>query len=160
MKKLIILFVIILSFSACNTNQNRDYLIFSGTIKDPVKKNIELKKIDGTLIKTIKINKTGTFLDTLKIESGYYFFSIDKKTIDIYLGNNEDLKVIVDSKSVLNTISFEGKFVNENEYLHKKSEVIKEQYVETNDLYSLKENDFVGLIVTSREFLLVKNRPI
>jgi len=146
MKKTYLIIIAILAMVACEKEKSKDYLIFSGTIKNLEIENIDLLNVGNSFKKTIKVNADGMFSDTLKIESGYYSLAIDKKNIELYLNKIEDLQIVYNLRDTLSPINFVGKFENENNYLLKKFQFLKNNYGDNNELYTLEEKEFLKKI--------------
>lgn len=162
MKKIIISLTFLLTIFACKTEKQKDYLVLSGTIQHFDKEHLDLKTLDGTLVKSIPVTDNGTFSDTLQIESGYYSLSIDKQKIELYLNKAEDLQLNYNQKDTVVPLAFNGKLENENKYLYEKDKVLKNSYGGNDELYALNEQTFLNKIdsVESHLKALAKNSKL
>lgn len=144
MKKLVLLALIGVTIISCKKEEPvKDYLILSGKIENFKKRNVSLsgfnfnKKIDFD-------RKTGSFVDTLKINhDGYYTLMVDKKPVNLYLTKTDDTGLVFDFKNV-DIINFEGKNANINSYFLEKQKTWKDIIVNANQFFALEEEEFLS----------------
>jgi thiol-disulfide isomerase/thioredoxin len=144
MKKSAIIIVLIITIVACKPKKTKDFIIFSGRIKNMESGQIKLLNISRTFQKEIFLNSDNSFIDTLEIESGFYSFRDGKRHINLYLVKGQDLKLSYDLRDITNTINFEGINGKTNNYLFKKDAKQRELIGNEEILYSLSENDFIS----------------
>lgn len=114
---------IIISFS-CSKEQDKDYIIITGGIKNHDTNTILVTNNHGYR-HSIEVNSDGSFTDTLFCLKGFYKLEYTKnKTINLYLNKGYHLKLYLNPSSKYKTI-FSGKGSSENEYLSKK-QLLKE----------------------------------
>lgn len=145
MKKLVLLTLIGVSIISCTKEKKpaiKDYLVLSGKIENFKKRDVTLTGF--RFDKKIKFDKkTGTFLDTIKIEKeGYYTLVCNKKPLNLYLTKTEDVGLVFDYKNSKN-INFTGKNSNINSYFVEKQKVWAEIITNANKFFALKETDFL-----------------
>ncbi|WP_420574229.1 TlpA family protein disulfide reductase [Kordia sp.] len=116
MKKLLLLVAVFAIFSCKNEPEvPKDYVTLSGKIEN---KNSNILTVRSrTFSKTIKVNEDGTFKDTLKVEKGVYYISDGKEGTNIYLENDFDLKLTLDTKMFDETVKYTGKGAVHNNFL-------------------------------------------
>lgn len=69
--------------------------------------------------KVIKVDNDGVFKDTLNVRADKYYLSNCSSVFPngIYLNNGYDLKITVDAKEPVKTMTFSGKGATENEFV-------------------------------------------
>ena len=120
MKKTILLITIIIIFISCKNEKLKDYVILSGKIENPNSDSILIFNRNQDLVKIIKLQKDNTFKDTLDVTEGYYSLSDGKESTQIYLKPKFDLNLSINTKEFDESIVYNGKGANENNYLAKK----------------------------------------
>ena len=140
MKRILFLSVFIALYS-CKNEQDINYALFSGTIKNTSADKLVVK--NGDFNKEISIQSDGTFADTLKFnEAGFYTLSVNRESTSMYLKHGDDVNLTLDANEFDETISYTGTGSNENNYLAKK-QLNSEKYTSNfTDLYSLEEEAF------------------
>lgn len=122
MKKLIYALAIALVFVSCEEKAPKDYVTISGTLLNKKPGLDSLFIIKTPYKKGIKVEKDGTFSDTLKAEADKYFFyyetSFDQMS-PIYIKDGYDLQINFDNKDFINTLTFTGKGAEASTYLTK-----------------------------------------
>ncbi|CAM1363361.1 conserved hypothetical protein [Tenacibaculum litoreum] len=145
MKKLVLLVLIGVTIISCKKEEKpvKDYLILTGKIDNFKKSNITLNGF--RFEKKIKFDKkTGSFIDTLRINrDGYYTLVCDKKPINLYLTKTDDAGIVFDYKNA-DFINFEGTNKNINSYLYEKQKTWPEILVSANKYFALEEEDFLN----------------
>ncbi|PKG52902.1 TlpA family protein disulfide reductase [Olleya sp. 1-3] len=139
MKKLLVC-IAALSIVACKKEAPKDYATISGKIEN--KNSDSLFVYQGRDFKrTIKVNEDGTFSDTLKVKSGVYGLYDGKEQTNIFLANDMDIKMTLDTKAFDETIAFSGKGAEKTNFLGEKLK-FEEGLI---DIEALKSLDETGL---------------
>ncbi len=139
MKKFLLFTVVIVLFSC--KNEPKDYVSFQGKITNT---DSEMLTIMGKKFKKdIKINKDGTFKDTLKVTDGFHGFNDGSKQSIIYLRNGYDVVLNFDSNDFPNSIQFEGEGASTNNYLTTKLQFIKNEKLDNyKSVFELNKDAF------------------
>jgi thiol-disulfide isomerase/thioredoxin len=118
MKKIPILLIAFIAVASCTNKNSKEYLSFSGKLKNNTDSIITISLQKGPL-KTITIKTDGTFKDTLKVEKGalYTFATSQNKKAPIYLKNGFDLKLIGDSEEFMTSFVFSGKGADNSNFI-------------------------------------------
>lgn len=148
MKKSTLLLIIIITFLySCQKNELNDNLIFSGKIENPNSDTLKIIDKNQSIIKSIILNKNNTFRDTLNLSEGFYSLKNGEESTQIYLKPKYDLSLTLNTKEFDESIKYEGKGANENNYLAKKA-LLEESFGELNyyGYYAkLSEKEFLKL---------------
>ncbi|MFC5044342.1 TlpA family protein disulfide reductase [Aquimarina hainanensis] len=138
MKKQIVLVTLMATLFSCKKEEKKavDYVLISGNIQHHKEDNLILYKDGG--IQKIEIEKDGTFLDTLKLEQGYYVLYNGKKGANLFLTPGDNINITVDVDNFDESISFTGEGAGENNYLKNKKRTI---FAITGKHKTLFEND-------------------
>lgn len=115
MNRIIIIAILILTIISCVDKEKVNYIIISGKIENPNSDKLSIVSSRNEVIHTFHIKPDNTFLDTLNVSEGYYFF-FDKRPIPIYLKPSYNLKLSLDTKSP-KYVNYKGIGTNENNYL-------------------------------------------
>ncbi|MCH2193887.1 TlpA disulfide reductase family protein [Kordia sp.] len=108
MNNLLLLVAAFAIFSCKNEPEvPKDYVTLSGKIENQNSDSLVVR--NRTYSKTIKVNKDGTFKDTLKVENGMYNIFDGSESTNLYLENDFDLKLTLDTKMFDETIKYSGK---------------------------------------------------
>ena len=155
LKKNFFITVLIGVFFSCAKSAPKDYAILSGKIKNAQTKQITIKSRHGDF-KDIKLNKDGSFTDTLHLKNkGQLLVFSSKESGQVFLKNNDDLYLKVDAKQFKETLLFSGKGAETSNYLAKKS--VLQSKIAVLDLFKLDKKTFnikVKEITTAFEELL------
>lgn len=144
MKKLLLLILIGVTIISCKKEKPvKDYLIFSGKIGSFKKRDVTLTGFKFE--KKIKFDKkTGSFIDTLKIDrDGFYTLICNKKPINLYLTKTEDTGLVFDFDNA-DLINFEGTHSNINSYFLEKQKVWSDIIINANQFFALEEEEFLN----------------
>ncbi len=138
MKKLLIC-LSVLSIIACK-EEPKDYVSLSGKI---INKNSDsLIVYQGRDIsKTIKVNEDGTFSDTLKVTPGVYSIFDGKDGAPVYLKNDLNIKIFVDTENYNESLVFSGKGHENSTFLADKMKLESSLL----DIEAMKSLDSAGL---------------
>ncbi len=139
MKKIILLLSIVALIFSCKEDAPKDYAKISGKIE-----NLKIKKLlvrgRSGYNKSIIINDDGTFSDTLHLkDKGELFIFSAGGTSQIFLKNNDDIKINYDSKKLRETLKFSGRGSETSKYLAEKN--LLQGAVEINKLFKIKDKE-------------------
>ena len=145
MKKLFItLIALLLVVTACkNEPEVKDYVTLSGKITNANGKELKIITNRNKIIKTIALHDDGTFKDTLKVEKGMYTLYDGNEYASLYLENNFDINLTLDTKKFDETLVFKGNGSDGNNYLAKKVLLQQEVFDNVDDLYTLEKPEFL-----------------
>lgn len=129
MDRIIIIVILFLIINSCVEKKNVDYIIISGKIENPNSDKLSIVSSRNEIIHTFNLKSDNTFIDTLNIFEGYFFF-FDKKPIPIYLKPSYNLELLIDTKSS-KYVEYKGKGANENNYLIEQN-TLKESFRQLN----------------------------
>ena len=133
--------VFVISLISCKKEEKaKDYVTFQGKVANHIGDEIEIK--GRNYVKKIKLNPDGTFKDTLKLPEGQTTFQLfdGSEYATLFLKNGYDVKVKLDDKEFDETLSFEGKGAETNNYLAKKT--LLQEKLFTGDLFDKDEKEF------------------
>ena len=147
MKNVIHFLITALLIVSCN-EENKDYVTLSGKITNPISDSLVVIKDD--IIKSIKVNEDGTFLDTLRVETRNYKLFDGQEQASIYLKNGYNLRVTLDANVFDETIKFEGVGAEANNYLAKKM-LLQERLLDFDALMITNKLNFEEKLNTSIE---------
>lgn len=116
MKNILLISFLILTSISCTKKEKVNYIIISGKIENPNSDKLSIVSSRSEVIHTFNLKSDNTFLDTLNISEGYYFF-FDKKPIPIYLKPSFNLKLLIDTKNPTKYVEYSGLGANENNFL-------------------------------------------
>ncbi len=140
MKYFVALFAAI-TLIACSEKSTNSYVSIEGNIKN--------SELDSVLImgknfkKVIKVNKDGSFKDTLKVVDGFHGITDGKQQGFIYLKNGYDMDIQMDMDNFPESITFEGEGAVTNNYLGDKIQFIKdEKLTDYASFFSLEKEAF------------------
>lgn len=128
---------------SCQEKAAIKYALVSGKITN--NKSTELKIVSqvNSDTKTIKIDETGSFSDTLNFDKGTYYLIAGKNRVGIYLDAGSNILIDVDASDFKNTLKFSGKGSAISTYLLKKQLTSVELMGgSAKDFYSLDEETF------------------
>ena len=136
MKKLLII-AIGLSLFACKKEEApKDYVSLSGKIIN--KKGDSVFVRSRTYNKAIALNQDGTFSDTIKVETGIYFFDDGNEVTRMYLKNGYELNMTLDTEMFDESIKYTGTGSESNNFLAEKS-LVEEKLLDFDKLGSIEE---------------------
>ena len=141
MKKSIYVLALALAVAACKEEAPKDYVTLSGRITN--QNSDSLIVAQRGIIKTIKVDKDGSFLDTLKVESGNYILFDGKEQAALYLKNGYSLNITTDTKQFDETLKFSGVGHEANNYLAQKS-LLSDKIVDFQKILALDKAGFDG----------------
>ncbi len=140
MIKNILIFVIAIALFSCKTDNPKDYVTFSGKVTNHLGNDGFVKSRNYS--KDIKINKDGTFSDTLHLsdKGALFTFSDGNEFKGLYLKNGDDLKLTLDTKEFDETVKYEGIGADNNNYLAQK-DLLSEKLI-AGSLFDLDKDAF------------------
>ncbi|TXD46749.1 TlpA family protein disulfide reductase [Polaribacter sp. IC073] len=147
MKNIFFIALLLITVMSCSTEEKpKDYAVISGTITNPID-SLRLRLYDAKNKKTVMVavDAAGNFRDTLKLDAPVTFTAVYKSVFGLYLENNMNLNLTLDSKEIAKSISFSGNGEIENNFLRFKTKKASELYGENYKEYlSLNEADFTA----------------
>lgn len=155
---LILITLLIISCQTKNIVTEPDYVLFSGKIKNRNSDSLVIKS-DKEVLHTLKLNEDGTFSDTLhNIKEAFYTLFDGGEYATLFLKPGYTLSMTLDATAFDETLAYEGKGAEENNYLIKKVLVLEDfgNRLWPNYHANLTEKDFLALmdsVNTSRKTL-------
>ncbi|KAF2336243.1 TlpA family protein disulfide reductase [Flavobacterium daemonense] len=141
MNKCFVLALMIFSIlSSCNQSEGK--VKFTANISNRNSDSLVLTGADN-FKKVILINKKGSFEANFEVVKGFYDLFDGNNYLHLYLKPNAEINLTFDGKDISKTILYEGKEVNENNFLAKyalKNEKFKDEALKKERL------DFVSLV--------------
>jgi len=116
MKNILLILILILTSISFTKEEKANYIIISGKIKNPNSDKLSIISSRSEIIHTFHLKSDNTFIDTLNISEGYYFF-FDKKPIPIYLKPSFNLNLSIDTENSTKYVEYKGIGAKENNYL-------------------------------------------
>ncbi|MFD2907604.1 TlpA family protein disulfide reductase [Flavobacterium ardleyense] len=144
MKKILIIASILMVVACQKQTPPKDYAIVQGTITNPID-SLQLRLYDAKNDKTVMVAvaKDGTFLDTLRMEEPTLFTAVYKNAFGLFVANDMDLKIEVDTEKFSESLKFTGKGEAENNFLKFKAAEDNKLYGEDyKDYYNLEQDAF------------------
>jgi len=139
MKNIIYLVVVFALLISCN--KENDYVTFSGEILNRNADSLIVFHPKTNFKKVIKLNKDGSFKDTLTVENGLFSITDSKYFTLLYLMNGDNVTMSFDGSKFTETISFIGDHAKENNFL--KTSIANENELFSDvEFMSLPKNDF------------------
>jgi thiol-disulfide isomerase/thioredoxin len=117
-KTVFVLIAFVLSF--VSNAQNNKYVTFKAEIANRNGDVIFIRQ-NKKIIKKIEVNKSGFFIDTLKVTEGPYLLFDGVEYTSLYLKNGYDLKLKMDAKNFDASIVYTGVGAAENNFLAQKT---------------------------------------
>jgi len=155
MKKIFFLAVTIGFLFSCE-EERKDYAIISGTIQNGADKINLWDKYDNSKTE-IKVNKDGTFVDTISIgDQNHFMFIENRNRLNLYLSKGTSLEVNYNAQSLDSTLNFVGEEAKTQEYLRnkiKKSSSLNQSYLK--GMYLKNEGEFTSLIEGYKDTLML-----
>ncbi len=164
MKNIVIIAIAFLSLVSCK-KELKDYVSLEGQISGLETADTLLQIRGRTFSKTIKVDATGSFKDTLKInKADIYSFVFNRKAqFSTFLRNGNDMKISGDATDLPNTIKFEGEGAATNNYMNERMLAVIEfndKRVELTKLDSVTFNEKLSTFETKMSDLLTNSGKI
>lgn len=149
MKKIIVALVFI-ALASCNTKE-ADFASLSGKINNTSPSDSILSIKTNVFSKDIKINKDGSFNDTLNIKkAGYYTLSINGQNVGFtFLRNGFDLKLTTDRNTFLESSKYSGKGSSTINYLLAQSKLGR-SFGDPRLMFTLEKDAFTKKVTSMR----------
>lgn len=137
--KLVVLGLVI-SLTSCKKEAVKDYATLQGKIENHKGNEVVVK--GQNYLKKIKLNQDGTFKDTLKLPKDQTMFQLleGDEYADLFLKNGYDIKIKLNDKQFDESLTFEGKGAETNNYLAKKT--LFQEKLFKGDLFDKDEKEF------------------
>ncbi len=137
--------LLFLTFVGCQLTNNK--LKISGIIEDAASDTL---KIEGINFSQIIVLNNGSFEEFINLPySGIFTLKFQDNQTDLFLDNVFNLKLNAKNAGFDQSLIFEGKGAEENNYIQEKNKIITQVYGNLNGwdgisaLYQLPENDFL-----------------
>ena len=158
MKKLFILSLASLGFVACG--ERADYIVLSGKIDSY--NGLPLKITGGDFKSDLHINQDGTFRDTLKVDTNYFYYTIGNPMygvqVPVYLEKGKETAVNINLNSNPIAATFTGANVDINNYLQKKNALYFQVQNGLEKTFAQKPEDFKkSIIAIGQQYLNLLN---
>ncbi len=151
MRKLSIVLLAVITLFSCKQEPPKDYVTLSGKITN--NKGSNLMIMGKNFKKEIKVNKDGTFNDTLKVTDGFHGFNDGTHQSFIYLKNGYDLKLNFDANDFPASVSYSGNGSGTNQYL-----LDKLNFIEKEDLNNIKGIFILDKPEFDKKVALIENK--
>ncbi len=143
MYKIVSIVLILLFLQACKVPSQQNYVRLSGNITNNESDVIKISNDKNELIKEIKVAVDGAFSDTLHIAKGNYIFSYGGEYAKLFINQNSNLVITLDTDQFDESLHFTGKGSGENNYTVQKL-LQQEAFFEDSDkLYKLPKEAFI-----------------
>lgn len=149
MRKIFIIAMLVVC-STVGFGQNKNYVSFQAEIANRNNDYINIKALNGKLIKKIELNKSGIFKDTLKVKEGKYVLNDGVENTELYLKNGFSIQLKMDAKQFDESIVYSGNGALENNTLAKRI-IQDEQYFKATNFIQLDEAAFENFVSKKRE---------
>ncbi|MCL7752933.1 redoxin family protein [Polaribacter sp. Z022] len=118
MKKISLALFTILLIASCSNEHSKDYISLSGKLENNKDSIISITGRKGVL-KTIAINKDGSFKDSLKVEKVdiYTFQTSNTKRTPLYLKNGFDITITGDADNFMTSFEYSGKGASNSKFI-------------------------------------------
>ncbi len=144
MKNLLVIAFILLVVSCKKEQPPRDYAVIHGKISNPID-SLDLRLYDSKNNKTVMIDvdTDGNFRDTLRMDAPATFTAVYKNAFGLYVANDMDIEVKLNTEDFAKSLTFSGKGEAENNFMKFKAKESNLLYGEDyKDYYSLNQTDF------------------
>ena len=163
MKKLLF-FLITATIISCKPEVDVDYATISGKITNFKSNKITVYSNFNSDNKIeITLNQDGSFKDTLRMASDFYFWRQDRNSLDFYLPKGEELIINYNAAQKDATLQMAGSVSFVNKYIEEKGKLSKELTGDRKELFLKNEEDFKAHLLkikTAQEDLLSKTDGI
>jgi len=154
MKNIILLSLMLLTFFP-NVQEENDFVLYSGNIKNTNESIIKIVNYDKSFQKEVAIDATGNFNDTLFITMpGTYFFQIGKSYSTVFLRKGYNLNVSIDSDDFYKSINYKGKGSEVNNFQVAKGMLKNELVGDAKEFFVVPIDDFLLKIKNNEEAFL------
>jgi len=144
MEKTILAIILCATLFSCKGEENVDYVIFSGNIKNTNETILKMGKYDYTFKKEIAIDKSGNFRDTLYIsEKGFYSFQVGRSYTSVFLKKGDDLHITFDGENLYKSIRVTGKAAELNNYYFERNRLKSKLVGDAKAFFVVPLDDFL-----------------
>lgn len=143
-----LLFFLIPFYFSCTKERPVNYVIFSGTIENPIIDSLVLWDINFKHIYTIHLDINNSFCDTIPISKGYYEMNDRQNSINLFFKPSMNLDVTISYNENVPTSLFQNNGAYENNYLQQKTQFDKNFEKVTDYKYFLNLDEEVFLKLT------------
>ncbi|WP_299125572.1 TlpA disulfide reductase family protein [uncultured Winogradskyella sp.] len=126
-------------------------VILSGKVSNPSVTSIKITYFDYKEVASAELDDNGNFKISAKIEGGFYFLSYGRNTAYIYLYPKDELSISFDAEHFDETLVFEGKGAERNNYLAKKSVKGSELTKDLDAFYKVDETTYIKNIANVKQ---------
>ncbi len=160
MKKILLYLPLFAIISSCvnsekkETEDVKDYIIFSGEITNPKENELTILDPSETFVQVISVNEDGTFSDTLRVIDTIftYYFNHGGEYSKMYLKNGYDLTFKMNTDEFDETIEYSGVGSKENNYLADLA-LFKEKNINFSELVDVENQDYKEQLKTIEQQL-------
>ncbi len=136
------------AISLLSCQQEKNYIIFMGTITNPADSVCWISGMDTTA--RVSLTKDGTFTDTLRIPEGYYNFHHRERT-SLYLEHGDVINMTIDVEQFDETAAYTGEGSAKNNYLAQKYLLEEKTIDDYKALYGAEEMSFLKTMDSVKE---------
>jgi len=153
MKKIKVVYVIIIVLTVCITSCKKDvnkvkekidYTVISGTIDSTANGELILSSLNG-FRKAIQI-KDNQFLDTLRIDDGVYTIAYPSSRASIFIAQGGQLSLKANGNDYANTVKYSGDHSGINNYYIKQSNLQIDFFKKSGIHFAKEENEFLAVV--------------
>lgn len=144
MKNILFIALILVMVSCKNEQPPKDYAVVHGKITNPID-SLDIRLYDAKNNKTVMVDVAadGRFRDTIKLDNPATFTAIYNNAFGLYLANDMDIEVNLDTENFAESISFSGDGEAENNFMKFKSKQSNSLYGKDYKVFlSSNQNDF------------------
>jgi len=153
MKKTILSFGLLLSLVACSEKKTVNYALLTGKIENVGTNIITINKEGQALKKEIVLQPSGTFIDTMTSNPGFYLVNVGRNRARVYLDYGNEINLTADNKDFYGSIEVSGKGAEITNYVRFKNKKIAELKGKSAVFYALEEVDFKNKVKSIRQTL-------
>ena len=155
MKKSLVAIFILALIVGCNkqqTSEIKDYVTISGKITNKTSDKLTIRNQNYS--KTIPLDASGAFKDTLKIQEGFYAINSGDQNIVVQLKNGFDMNMTYDAEKQVETLSFSGLGAVTNNYFADKVRIQESDgFLDFNAYFVLDKPEFDVKVATAKSTL-------
>ena len=140
MKKIVYLMAIAMAVVSCKKEPN-DFVTFSGKITNKNSDSVVISNPQLKFSRTIKVDDTGMFKDTLKVKDGFYRLFDGKESTSLYLKNGAIINMTLNTNEFDETVTYTGEGSTESSFLAKSS-LLEEELFSDKALFDLPKKEF------------------
>lgn len=146
MKHIIKIFILTLITTSCKQEQKMvDYIILNGQVSSSTGSPVIIRNNNFVPIDTLVVQNR-LFSDTLRLDKGYYFLTLNDKSAKLYVEPSYMLNITIDEKDFYGSIKYSGIGSKENNYLAEKDRLRNTFPINQrsyNAYATLEERDFL-----------------